>query len=167
MTALTLIHVAISLIGIAAGFVVIGGFLTSKRLDGWNAIFLVATILTSLTGFMFPIERFTPGHAIGILSLLALGIAVVARYPLRMAGGWRATYIVTAVVSQYFNFAVLIIQSFQKVPALNSLAPTESEPPFLIAHLATLALFVALTAVSIVRFRPESVPGATKAALSS
>src|SRR5262245_37704570 len=126
MAAFTLFHVALSLIGIAAGFIVVWGFLRARRLDGSTVVFLAATILTSVTGFFFPIERFTPGHAIGILSLLALGLAVAARYLGQLRGGWRATYVVTAMISQYFNFAVLIIQSFQKVPVLNSLAPTQS-----------------------------------------
>jgi hypothetical protein len=154
MTAFTLFHVALSLVGIAAGFVVIGGFLTAKRFEGWTATFLSATVLTSVTGFLFPIERFTPGHAVGILSLLALGFAIVARYPKHMLGRWRATYVVTAMLSQYFNFAVLIIQSFQKVPPLASLASTPAEP---VTQLVMLILFVALTAVSIIRFRPLSI----------
>jgi hypothetical protein len=153
MIAFTLFHVALSLLGIAAGFVVIWGFLTAKRLEGWTATFLAATILTSVTGFLFPIERFTPGLAVGILSLLALGIAVVARYPKQMAGRWRTTFVVTAMIAQYFNFAVLIIQSFQKAPPLASLASTPAEP---VTQLVTLALFVVLTAVSIIRFRPVS-----------
>lgn len=106
-----------------------------------------------MTGFLFPIERFTPGLAVGILSLLALGIAVVARYPKQMAGRWRTTFVVTAMIAQYFNFAVLIIQSFQKAPPLASLASTPAEP---VTQLVTLALFVVLTAVSIIRFRPVS-----------
>ena len=158
MAAFTLFHVALSLIGIGSGFVVIWGFLTAKRLDTWTAIFLPSTILTSVTGFMFPIDGFTPGHAVGILSLLALGVAVVARYPMRMAGRWRISYVVATVISQYFNFAVLIIQSFQKVPALQALAPTQAEPPFLVIQLIALALFIFLVAVSIMRFRPESLP---------
>jgi hypothetical protein len=107
---------------------------------------------------MFPIERFIPGHAVGILSLLALGVAVVARYPMRMAGRWQTSFVITAVVSQYFNFAVLIIQSFQKLPFLQALAPTQAEPPFLVTHLIALVLFIALAAVSIIRFCPKSVP---------
>jgi len=151
MIAFTITHVIISLLGIGSGFVVIYGFLTAKRLDSWSAFFLATTILTSVTGFFFPFEGFTPGHAIGILSLLALGLAVVARYPMRMAGGWRPTYVVSALVSQYFNFAVLIIQSFLKVPALKDLAPTPTEP---ITQLVVLMLFVIIAAASIARFRP-------------
>jgi hypothetical protein len=167
MIAFTLFHVALSLIGISAGFVVIWGFLTAKRLDAWTAIFLTTTVLTSVTGFMFPIQQFTPGHAVGILSLLALGAAIVARYSMHLAGRWRTSYVVAAVISQYFNFAVLIIQSFQKVPVLQALAPTQSEPPFLVTQLFALAVFVALATVSIIRFRPESVPEQKMAAVQS
>lgn len=158
MTAFTITHVIISLLGIGSGLVVIYGFLTAKRLDSWSAFFLATTILTSVTGFFFSFERFTPGHAIGILSLLALGLAVVARYPMRMAGGWRPTYVVSALISQYFNFAVLIIQSFLKVPALKDLAPTLTEP---ITQLVVLMLFVIIAAASIARFRPVDSEPAT------
>src|SRR5258708_7820706 len=153
MTTFTLLHVALSLIGIGSGFVITWGFVTAKRLDIWAAIFLAATILTSVTGFFFRIERFTPGHAVGILSLIALGVAVAARYPMQMAGRWRITFVVSAMISQYFNFAVLIIQSFQKVPALAALAPTPAEP---MTQLVVLALFFALTIAAAIRFRPAS-----------
>jgi hypothetical protein len=150
MVAFTLFHVALSLIGIAAGFVVIWGLLTSNRRDTWTAVFLAATILTSVTGFLFPIERFTPGHAIGILSLVALCIAVIARYPKHLAGRWRATYVVTALISQYFNFVVLIIQSFQKIELLNSLG-SSVEPT---VQLITVAMFIGFGAASVLQFRP-------------
>jgi hypothetical protein len=159
MAAFTIVHVIISLVGIGSGFVVIYGFLMARRLMLWTATFLTTTILTSVTGFMFPFDRgFTPGHAVGILSLLALGVALWARYRMQMAGGWRTSYVISAVLSQYFNVAVLIIQSFEKIPALKALAPTEAgEPfvPFLVAHSVTLALFVALAIGSVVRFRGE------------
>jgi hypothetical protein len=144
MTPFTLVHVLISLAGIISGFVVIDGFLKARRLDGWNAFFLVMTILTSVTGFFFPRNGITPGQIVGAISLVLLVVAVLARYPLRFAGAGRWLYVTTAVIAQYFNFAVLIIQSFQKVAPLKELAPTQSEPPFLIVQLAALALFVLL-----------------------
>jgi hypothetical protein len=152
----TIVHVIISLAGIGSGFVVIYGFLTAKRLDAWTAIFLATTVLTSVTGFFFPIDHFTPGHALGILSLIALGVALAARYPQRMAGSWRTAYVVTAVISQYFNFFVLVTQSFQKLPPLHAVAPTQSEPPFLVTQLVVLALFVFVTIAAVIRFRTES-----------
>jgi len=156
---LTIVHVAISLIGISFGFVMIYGFVTGNRFDQSTAIFLATTILTSLTGFLFPIEKFTPGLAIGVLSLIALGVAVWARYRKQLAGPWRAAFVVTAMISQYFNFAILIIQSFQKVPPLHDLAPTQAEPPFAVTQLTVLVLFIAATVVAIIRFRPASVSG--------
>jgi hypothetical protein len=145
----TVIHVIISLAGIISGFVVIDGFLKAKRLDGWNAFFLVMTIATSVTGFFFPNKTITPGQIVGALSLVLLVIAVLARYPLRFSGAGRWLYLITAILAQYFNFAVLIIQSFQKVGVLKELAPTQSEPPFLIAQGAALVLFVVLAIFSL------------------
>jgi hypothetical protein len=164
MELFTLVHVIISLVSIGAGFVVIYGFLTANRFDIWTAVFLAATVLTSVTGFLFPITQFTPGLALGILSLLALAPAIVARYVFHMAGAWRRTYVITAMIAQYFNVFVLIAQSFDKVSFLKALAPTQSEPPFLATQLAVLMLFVILTVAAAVRFRPASASNA--AALS-
>jgi len=148
----TLIHVGISLLAIGSGFIVIFGMLAGKRLDRWTAFFLATTVLTSLTGFGFPITGFTPGIIIGIISLVVLAPAIYARYPGRLAGLWRGVYVVTAVIAQYLNFFVLIVQSFMKVPALHSLAPTGSEPPFLIAQIVTLVAFFVLGSLAVIRF---------------
>ena len=154
-TALTIVHVVISLVGIGAGFVVMWGLLVSKRFNTWTAIFLAATTATSVTGFFFPIERFTPGLALGILSLIVLAPALASRYYYDLAGPWRRTYVITAMIAQYLNVVVLIVQSFQKIPSLRELAPTQSEPPFAAAQLVTLALFIGWTALAAVRFRLE------------
>ena len=152
----TLVHVAISLAAIGAGFVVAYGLLAGKRLDGWNAFFLVTTVLTSVTGFFFPVDHFMPSHAVGIVSLLVLSLAIYARYGRRLAGAWRSIYVVTALVALYLNFFVLLVQSFQKVPALKAVAPTQSEPPFLVTQLVVLVLFAVLIMIATIRFRRES-----------
>jgi hypothetical protein len=72
-----------------------------------------------------------------------------------MAGGWRSTWIVTAILAQYFNFFVLIVQSFEKVPALHALAPTQKEAPFKAVQLLTLLVFIVLTVLALIRFRPH------------
>ena len=149
----TLIHVVISLIGIGSGLIVLLGMFGGKRLDGMTALFLATTILTSLTGFGFPFEHVTPGIVLGILSLLVLAIAVPARYSFRMAGKWRAIYVVTAVIALYFNCFVLIAQSFQKVPALHALAPKGNEPPFAIAQGILLVLFIVAGTLAVKKFR--------------
>jgi len=106
------------------------GLLVAKRLDGWTTLFLASTVLTSVTGFLFPFSRFLPSHGVGILSLLALAIAIFARYGRHLSGLWRRTYAITAVIALYLNVFVLIVQLFQKVPALKAIAPTQSEAPF-------------------------------------
>ena len=151
----TLAHVLISLVGIGSGFVVLLGLINSKRLDGWTGLFLATTAATSLTGFFLPAAHFMPSHAVGILSLIVLGIAIPARYVLHLAGAWRRTYVITAVIALYLNFFVLIVQSFQKVEALRTLAPTQTEPPFLVAQVAALALFVLLGTLAAIKFRAE------------
>ncbi|MGA8529186.1 MAG: hypothetical protein WB622_05685 [Acidobacteriaceae bacterium] len=156
LSAFTQLHVAISLIGIAAGFVVILGMLASRTLPGVTALFLITTALTSLTGFLFPFHGVTPGIVVGILSCVVLVFAIVARYPGHMAGGWRSTWIVTAILAQYLNFFVLIVQSFEKVPALHALAPTQKEMPFKVAQLAALILFIALAVLAVRKFRPAA-----------
>ena len=160
METYTLVHVVISLIGIATGFVVLAGLLKNQRLDGWTAVFLVTTTATSLTGFGFPFVRLLPSHIVGAISLVVLAVAIVARYRHRMARGWRATYVITAVMALYFNVFVLVVQSFQKVPALAVLAPTQSEPPFAIAQLIVLVAFLVLGYLAVIRFREKSVAAA-------
>lgn len=154
LSAFTQLHVAISLIGIVAGFIVIGGMLAARPLPRTTAIFLLTTALTSLTGFLFPFHGVTPGIVIGGLSCVILLCAVLARYSGHMAGGWRSTWIVTAILAQYFNFFVLIVQSFEKVPALHALAPTQKEAPFKVVQLLTLLVFIVLTVLALMRFRP-------------
>jgi hypothetical protein len=156
----TIVHVIISLIAIASGLIVLFGMIAGKRLDGFNALFLTTTVLTSVTGFGFTIHGITPAIVLGILSLIVLAIAIFARYGRHLAGGWRRTYVISASIALYFNCFVLVVQSFLKVPALHALAPTQKEPPFAIAQLTLLVLFVVLTIVAAKKFRDERA-GAT------
>jgi hypothetical protein len=156
MTTLTFVHVLLSLAGIASGVIVALGMLASKRLDGLTAVFLATTVLTSVTGFFFPYEGFKPSYVVGVLSLIVLAIAIFARYSRHSAGGWRRTYVITSVIALYLNVFVLVVQLFEKVPALKAMAPTQSEPPFKLAQLVVLALFVMLGTFAAIRFRVEA-----------
>jgi hypothetical protein len=152
----TYLHVLISLVGIGSGFVVLFGLLGGKRLDGWTALFLVTTVATSVTGYGFPFEKLLPSHIVGGVSLVVLALAIVARYPMRMAGAWRRVYVISAAISQYLNVFVLVAQGFLKVPALKALAPTQSEPPFAVAQGLVLVLFVVLGTLAARRFGAAS-----------
>lgn len=151
----TKLHVVISLIGIVSGLVVMFGLLSSRRLNGWTALFLSSTVLTSVTGLFFPFNGVTPGIVLAMISLVLLAIAVVARYVRHLSGAWRWIYVVTAMISLYLNVFVLVAQLFQKVPALKALAPTQSEPPFAVTQLVVVAMFVLLTILAAIRFRDE------------
>jgi hypothetical protein len=153
MTTFTFVHVVLSLIGIFSGFVVMSGLFAAKRLDGWTAIFLISTVATSVTGFLFPFHRFLKSHGVGIVSLVVLALAILARYAFHLAGGWRRTYVISAMIALYLNVFVLIAQAFMKVPALKAMAPTQSEPPFLFTQLAIMGLFVVLTIAAARGFR--------------
>ena len=157
MTILTFVHVLLSLAGILVGFVVMFGFLAGKQLHRWTALFIWTTVATSITGFLFPFHKVLPSHAIGILSLLVLTIAIYALYGKHVAGAWRKTYAIDAMIALYFNVFVLIAQLFMKVPALKALAPTQSETPFKEAQLALLVAFVMLTILAAIKFRSEPV----------
>jgi hypothetical protein len=135
----TLIHVLISLVAIGSGIIMMYGLLTSRRFDNWTAVFLLTTALTSLTGFLFPFTAFTPAIKLGIISSVVLAVAIVTRYFLHLA--WRRTYAMAACLLLYFNVFVLVVQSFEKVPSLKGLAPTQKEPPFAIVQIAVLVLF--------------------------
>lgn len=152
MRAYTAFHVVISLIGIVTGLVVLAGMLTASRMDGWTAWFLATTVATSVTGFFFPYRGFTPALGVGILSIVILGVAIYARYGAGLDGPWRWIYVVTSVLALYFNVFVLVVQLFQKVPALKALAPTQTETPFKASQLTVLAAFLALGALAVIRF---------------
>jgi len=134
------------------------GLLGGRRLNGWTALFLASTLATSVTGFFFPFHKFTPAHGVGIISLLVLAVAIIARYSLHLAGAWRWIYAVSAVVALYLNVFVLIVQAFQKVPVLKAIAPTQSEPPFLFTQTFALVVFITLAIVSAIRFHVEPIP---------
>jgi len=153
----TAVHVLISLVGIVSGFIALVGLVRSSVLRGWTALFLVTTILTSVTGFLFPFTKLLPSHIVGIISLVLLAVAVFALYGQHLRGIWRPAYVVTALLSLYLNVFVLIVQLFLKVAALKALAPTQSEPPFLAAQGVTLLFFVVIIIVSAIRFRPAAV----------
>ena len=157
LTIFTIIHVIISLIGIFSGFVVLAGLLTARRFDGWTAIFLSSTVLTSVTGFFFPFHHFTPAHGVGILSLLVLSITLYARYGQKLAGYSRWTYVVTAMLAFYLNVFVLVVQLFQKVPAFKTIAPTQIEPSFKLTQLTVLVAFAVLTIFAAKRSRNLSL----------
>jgi hypothetical protein len=154
--AFTQVHVVLSLIGIFTGLIVVFGMLAGKRLDALTAVFLLTTIATSVTGFGFPIHHFGPPHIVGVISLVVLAIALLARYAFHLRGAWRWIFVVTAVIALYLNVFVGIVQAFQKVPALKELAPKQNEPPFAIAQLAALVIFVVLAVLASKRFRPAT-----------
>lgn len=159
LSTFTSLHVLISLIGIVAGLIALAGLLHSRLARGWTGLFLFTTILTSVTGFFFPVEKLLPSHIVGILSLVLLAIAVFALYVKHLQGAWRWIYIVTAMVSLYFNVFVLVIQSFLKIGPLHALAPSvpPSEPPFAITQGVVLVFFVVAIIIAVRRFRPSPV----------
>jgi hypothetical protein len=153
--AFTIFHVAISLIAIASGLIVIYGLLTGRRMPAMTALFLVTSVATSVTGFFFHRVHILPSHILGVLSLVDLAVTIPALYTFRLRGGWRAVYVVGAVIALYFNVFVLIAQSFLKVPFLHALAPTAStEPAFAGAQGAALAIFIVVAFLALRRFRP-------------
>ena len=152
----TILHVIISLIGIVSGLVVVYGMLSGHASAGITALFLASTVLTSATGFLFPADKLLPSHVVGIISLVVLAIALAALYAFRLAGAWRWIYVVSALLALYFNCFVGVAQSFQKVAFLHPLAPTGSEPPFLVAQLAVMAIFIAIGVLAVKRYHPAA-----------
>ncbi len=155
MTPFTLLHVAISLVAILSGLVVLYGLLAGKPLNAWTVVFLTTTVATSVTGFFyFPFLGFTPAQAVGILSIILLSLAIYSRSGRGLSGIWRRVYVITAVAALYLNVFVLIVQAFQKIPALKALAPTQSEPPFAVVQGLFLLLFIVLGIVATIRSHP-------------
>jgi len=150
------IHVALSLIALVAGLIVLYGLLKGRAFGGWTALFLLTTILTSVTGFPLPPFGFDPPRAVGILSLVLLVVAVAGYYLFHLAGAWRWIYVVTAMAALYLDAFVGVVQAFAKIPSLHELAPTQSEPPFVVAQVAVLAFFVVLGFVAARKFHPAA-----------
>jgi hypothetical protein len=155
MTPLTFVHVLLSLVGIFAGFIVMFGMFAAKRLDGWTSLFLLTTVLTSVTGFFFPFHKLLPSHIIGIISLVMLLLAILARYSFHLAGAWRKTYVAAAMISLYLNVFVLIVQAFEKAPALHAIAPTLNAPAFLVTQVVVMVIFIVFTVIAAKKFRSE------------
>jgi len=163
LSTFTLVHVLISLVGLGSGFVVVYGLLTAKRFDGWTAVFLATTVLTSLTGYLFPVEHIMPSHIVGAISLTVLAVALVARYAFHMKGSWRWIYVVTALIGLYLNTFVAVVQSFLKVPFVHALAPTQKEPPFLVVQITVMAIFVVIGFFAVKKFRVDTLAAAPAA----
>ncbi len=155
LAAFTQLHVVLSLIGIGAGFVVLGGMFVSKKLEGWTALFLSTTVLTSVTGYFFPVDRILPSHIVGALSLAVLGVTIVALYGYRLKGAWRWVYVLGAVLALYLNVFVGVVQAFLKIPFLNALAPTQQSPVFIVAQGLVLLAFAALGVLAVRAFHPR------------
>jgi len=153
----TLFHVALSLIGILAGFVVVFGLISAKQSKSWTITFLVTTAATSLTGFLFPFHKFLPSHGVGIVSILVLAATIPALYVFHLAGAWRRVYVIGAVLALYLNVFVLIAQLFMKIPALKALAPTQSEPSFLGTQVVVMLIFIVLGVLATKRFPGQPV----------
>ena len=151
----TLVHVILSLVGIATGLVATLAMTRSRLLPGWTLVFLLTTILTSVTGYFFPVEKILPSHIVGAISLAVLAVAVLALYRYGAAGHWRWIYAVSAVVSLYLNVFVLVVQGFLKIAPLKALAPTQSEPPFAVAQGIAFLAFVVVGYLAVRRFHPE------------
>lgn len=151
----TILHTVISLVQLVSGLVVVWGLTTSHSNGAWTVIYLVSAIVTCITGFMFPVTAFLPSHAVGILSLVLLALAMIALYGKHLAGAWRWVYAVSMVITVYFSAFVTVVQSFMKVPALHALAPAGSEPPFSITQGVVLVLFIVAGIGAIRRFHPE------------
>jgi hypothetical protein len=152
LTLLTWFHVLISLIGIGTGFVVLADLLANQIRRQWTLWFLVTTAVTSLTGFVFPFNGFTPALGVGIIATLIMAATLAALYIYGLRGRWRVAYVVGAVLSLYLNVFVLVVQAFLKVPPLHALAPNGTEPPFAITQVIVLVLFLAAGVLSLRRF---------------
>ena len=155
--AFTTLHVIISLLGIATGVVAVLAMCKGRRVPTWTALFLTTTVLTSATGFLFHSASFGPPHIIGVISLVLLATAMVARYVNHLAGAARWIYIATAILALYLNVFVGVIQAFQKIPSLHALAPTQKEAPFIVAQLLVLGFFVVVTLVSLKQFPARTI----------
>jgi hypothetical protein len=157
LEAFTLFHVVVSLLAIAAGFVVLFSMFSAKVPRGWTGLFLALTALTSASGYLFPATKVLPSHIVGALTLAVVALAALALYRFQLTRSWRWIYVTCSLIALYLNVFVGVVQSFLKVPLVNALAPTQAEPPFLIAHVAVLLTFVFAGIAALRTFHPHRV----------
>jgi hypothetical protein len=150
----TLLHVALSLVGILTGLNVLLRMVRQRPLGASNTIFLVSTILTSVTGFLFPRMALTPAQIVGAVSLVVLASAAAALWLGNLYGSWRPIYVVSATIALYLNVMVAIVQAFAKISTLHRFAPIGNEPVVLAIQGAALLLFIALGYFAVKRFHP-------------
>jgi hypothetical protein len=148
-------HVVISLIGIASGLVAMIALAGGRLLSGWTGLFLATTVLTNVTGFPLAPFGLDPPRIVGIISLVALAVAIGSLYLFHLAGAWRWIYVVTAMVALFFNCFVAVIQSFDKIPALHAIGPTQDAPVVHISQLVVLVICIGLGGLSVLRFHPK------------
>jgi hypothetical protein len=160
LSTITWIHTALSVVALVAGIVVVVGLVRSHAMRHWVLLFVVTAVATSVTGFAFPFDKLLPSHWIGIISLVVLAIAILARYAFHLAGSWRWIDALAMVIAAYFLVFVAIAQAFMKVPALKPLAPTQSEPPFLVAQLVVLVVFIGIAILAVRAARGGAAAGA-------
>jgi len=160
LAAFTWFHTALSLVQLVSGIVVVIALVGGRSGGAWLWIYLVSAIATSATGFAFPVDKFLPSHAFGIISLVLLLLVILARYAFHLAGAWRWIYAIGLVITVYLDAFVAIVQAFLKIPALHAFAPTGSEPPFAVAQIILLVIFVVLAIMAVRKFHPGPALGA-------
>lgn len=129
------------------------------RVEDMNTIFDLPMFTLSLNGFGFPFAKVSPPHVVGALSLGVLAVCLAARYWKQLQGGWRATYVITALMALYHNVSVLLVQLFARTPPLAQLAPTQQEAPFAVTQALVFALFVWIGWAGLRGFRMARAPG--------
>lgn len=157
-TSLIGFHTWLSLLAIIAGFPMAAALLKGHLSQRWNGIFLSTAIATSATGFAFPFSGVLPSHVVGAISLVLLALAGAGLYGFGLRGAWRRLYAVAAMLAFYLLIFVLVAQLFLKVPALQAMAPTQSEPPFAVAQGIAFVVFAALTFLAGRRFSNGTMP---------
>ncbi|MDB5641114.1 MAG: hypothetical protein JWN07_431 [Hyphomicrobiales bacterium] len=154
LSALTTFHTLISLIAIAAGAVAVTGLFRNGSFRRATHLFLATAVLTSLTGFLFPLNGVTPAVITGVLALGILALVLMAFYLFHLTGAWRWIFAIGMVASLYLLVFVGVAQAFQKIAFLNGFAPTQSETPFLVAQLVALVMFVVIGVLATRSYRP-------------
>ena len=146
------VHVVLSLLQIPVGLYLALELCRGRAPAATTLLFFALAALTSLTGFPLPPFGFDPPRAIGILTLLLLAASAFAFYSRGAIGLWRPVFVIGSIAALYLDIFVAIVQAFQKLPAFQRLAPTQSEPPFVILQVAALALCIVIGFYAVRRF---------------
>lgn len=143
LSSLGILHTAISLVAVLAG---IAAFIrhfgiTAATLSG--RVYIVTTILTCVSGFfIFAHGGFGKPHALGIITLLVVAIAIVAHQRSRQRRGAIMIETVAYSLTFYFHMIPAMTETATRLPAAAPLLDSPDAPALQVTSAVLFVIFL-------------------------